>query len=1358
MKRLLLLLFLLPLLAKSQVFQNDAVWGKQAQRLIPLVGLGMPKDTFQVPNTILPNGQNARQYPWLSNIDSAGTNIPYIWNITNQRWQKVSSGSGGVGSFNARYSVTKGTGDSAQFVNDTSVSNNTTPIAYQIVNGRRGYYPVKADTADIFGIDSSVTFNNVAELKTTQLYRKGARIATTAGYYSRNDLGGASYSYNKTSTATPDDALVVLPGGKTVDSTGRWELIVKGRIRAAEVGIKSDGTNQSTLLSALTALSSVKEIIIDGGAITINSTVNFHSKKLIVQNGAYITGSGTIDSALLECDYLQPAFDTTLTVTNLLNSVRSVKWFFAVADYKEDGTSGTYTNNLTPFTKCYNAGVDLQLSDTRFLLYKDLYIPAARRKGYGYYLGGQWLWNAEGTVFGDGASSTKLFFPNGLDSASILIAPPLTTSAGFGGTVLRKGGQNQVFHDFSLYGSPINSNIGAGGYFDNKSHGFQVNSNNVLGYNFEVDRFLGDGLHVFGDVQVTPATNANNCAFRSFVSNMNAGSGASFRGGDGNNSGISDFNCSKNGRWGVAGYAFLGNGFIKPHLADNSYENQWQRTNVYNAGHHYFAIQPMVKYVWEAGNVYKCILTHERSAANSDPATGSASSTYWSLVGAGSVNDSVADYSDEGNWMFISQAVVPGVTTGWATYWDDWGTWGGTDVFNPQYDSTHRYEEGGGWLVQGGNDRSVLLNGYTEGDQHEITNRGLALIIGGFAAKDGKVNGGIGYNNVLNGIQALGWTSPNLTTGYSALISGNYKNLGYPFIGFQGQFYNLGWNYNGGAQESTYASNFSQGTIKFVSPDWNANKADLGLDTIRASFGVKAVFDQGIYTGQIGGSGHRLFGITSSTSVPTSGDYAAGSVLIYNGNANDSLILMKCITASVAGNGGTWVKIHKGSGGTTSTPTGTAGRIAVYDLSTSNLSEDVDLSFTANNFKSEKDTATFGPSSANLKIIREVQLPTTSRTNSGGSGDRTATVTTTTNLSVSGTWNHMINGTQPETGTYFTGNSLTAGAYNMTFDFGSGQSKYIDTIEWFQSSASAQGNWKMQGSDDGSTYTDVSGSFALGTSADQNIGISPSKGYRYYRLLSVSGNTSGSPWIEEIKFKINDASAGSSEMKLQSYKSGVAAGKVKINTDDGSVEFGDSTKFGLSNTANNLTYLDANHYLKTSSLSPDSNYTTKHYVDSADAAHSGTSPVQVLYSGYTDVGNTGTSETTLMSYTTSAGQLASDGDWIEIDGSFTYAANANTKSFKFKFGSYVATISSGFVTSSGGDVLFHAKIIRTGATSQKITLKFDPQNGTKQIFSHASATETLSGTVATSFTGQSDTASNDITQNSMSIVYYHYTP
>jgi hypothetical protein len=122
-----------------------------------------------------------------------------------------------------------------------------------------------------------------------------------------------------------------------------------------------------------------------------------------------------------------------------------------------------------------------------------------------------------------------------------------------------------------------------------------------------------------------------------------------------------------------------------------------------------------------------------------------------------------------------------------------------------------------------------------------------------------------------------------------------------------------------------------------------------------------------------------------------------------------------------------------------------------------------------------------------------------------------------------------------------------------------------------------------------------------------------------------------------------------------------------------------------------------------------------------------------------------------MSYTVPAGQLTTDGDRIVIDAHFQTAANGNTKTLKFYFGGYNHTQSSSTIA-SGTDIHWRITIIRTSATTQRVVREYVTSFTTSPGI--ASAAETLSGTVALKFTGQSATASGDITQNTMTVTYY----
>jgi hypothetical protein len=140
-----------------------------------------------------------------------------------------------------------------------------------------------------------------------------------------------------------------------------------------------------------------------------------------------------------------------------------------------------------------------------------------------------------------------------------------------------------------------------------------------------------------------------------------------------------------------------------------------------------------------------------------------------------------------------------------------------------------------------------------------------------------------------------------------------------------------------------------------------------------------------------------------------------------------------------------------------------------------------------------------------------------------GKGDRTATITVTTNLSVggSGTVESLVNGTESSDNVfYFNAQSVTSSLY---IKFNLGAQYLITEALHFQSTTDTHGVWQWQGSNDDSSYTNIGGTFTMGgaiSQAQTSLNGNTTQ-YQYYRLQGVSGTTSSSPWIYEYEFKIN---------------------------------------------------------------------------------------------------------------------------------------------------------------------------------------------------------------------------------------------
>lgn len=141
-------------------------------------------------------------------------------------------------------------------------------------------------------------------------------------------------------------------------------------------------------------------------------------------------------------------------------------------------------------------------------------------------------------------------------------------------------------------------------------------------------------------------------------------------------------------------------------------------------------------------------------------------------------------------------------------------------------------------------------------------------------------------------------------------------------------------------------------------------------------------------------------------------------------------------------------------------------------------------------------------------------------------GNRTASITVTSSVSLfggTGPLSNFVNGGFGLNNTdsqFFIDNGSAVGSF-IKFDFGTG--KIVDEAKWYQELTTSHGDWKWQGSNDDSAYTDIGVSFTLGgaTTQTQTTLNGNSTSYRYYKLLGVSGLHNSSPWLQEIEFKQN---------------------------------------------------------------------------------------------------------------------------------------------------------------------------------------------------------------------------------------------
>lgn len=146
----------------------------------------------------------------------------------------------------------------------------------------------------------------------------------------------------------------------------------------------------------------------------------------------------------------------------------------------------------------------------------------------------------------------------------------------------------------------------------------------------------------------------------------------------------------------------------------------------------------------------------------------------------------------------------------------------------------------------------------------------------------------------------------------------------------------------------------------------------------------------------------------------------------------------------------------------------------------------------------------------------------TSFSNSGGTGNRSGSITVSTNISLAtGAIGNLVDGTT--TGFTFSAGS-NSGTQEIKFDFGS--SVTIDAIRWRQASdVPNNGIWVMEGSPDNSSWTQLGYPFVLGggrlsIATDSYNYFENSTAYRYYRLRGISGARSTTTTMQEIEFRI----------------------------------------------------------------------------------------------------------------------------------------------------------------------------------------------------------------------------------------------
>lgn len=145
-----------------------------------------------------------------------------------------------------------------------------------------------------------------------------------------------------------------------------------------------------------------------------------------------------------------------------------------------------------------------------------------------------------------------------------------------------------------------------------------------------------------------------------------------------------------------------------------------------------------------------------------------------------------------------------------------------------------------------------------------------------------------------------------------------------------------------------------------------------------------------------------------------------------------------------------------------------------------------------------------------------------SYTNPSGSGDRVTRI----GISTTAVWGgggpfDTVDGTLNDTAW------LDGGQNGRTITYDFLEPRIVTGAKWYQDAAGSQGTWRWRGSNDKTTWTNIGGTFTLGSSATQTITTlsANTTAYRYYQLQQTAGSTNISPYVRQIEFNIDDGLA-----------------------------------------------------------------------------------------------------------------------------------------------------------------------------------------------------------------------------------------
>jgi len=165
----------------------------------------------------------------------------------------------------------------------------------------------------------------------------------------------------------------------------------------------------------------------------------------------------------------------------------------------------------------------------------------------------------------------------------------------------------------------------------------------------------------------------------------------------------------------------------------------------------------------------------------------------------------------------------------------------------------------------------------------------------------------------------------------------------------------------------------------------------------------------------------------------------------------------------------------------------------------------------------------------------------TSYSNPGGSGDRTSIIKVYAITVGGGSYSDLVNGVTNDNSFWF------SSASGSIVEFWFSSQKIIDEAKFYQQIVSTHGDWKWQGSNDRITWTDIGGTFTLGTATLQTLTTlsGNTTAYVFYRIFQTSGSASPFTYVHEFEFKIDE---GGTTSYANTLGSGDRTGLISITS------------------------------------------------------------------------------------------------------------------------------------------------------------------------------------------------------------------